>query len=65
VRDIETLKWASDVAVRVGAALREGDFGDEMTSREVRDAAELVGSVLHRLAEDPTMDVDTAINVGW
>lgn len=65
MRDVETLKWASDVAVEVGSALREGEFGDELTSREVRDAAELVGSVLQRLAENPDWDVQTAISMGW
>lgn len=65
MRDFDTLKWASNVAVEVGAALREGEFGDEMTSREVRDAAELVGSVLDRLADNPGWDVQTAISMGW
>lgn len=61
----KNFKEASAIASEVADALREGWFGDEYTSREIRDAAELVGSVLHRMAEDAELTVAQALDYGW
>lgn len=47
------LREAADVAGRIATAYREGDYGEELTSREIRDAIETVADELHRMAAAP------------
>lgn len=44
------LNEAAAAADRIATAHREGEYGDELTSREVRDAIETVADELRRMA---------------
>lgn len=52
---------AAEVAVACGRAARNGAFGDEWTSRDIRDAMESVGSVLSQMANNPQLTVTEAL----
>jgi hypothetical protein len=52
------LREAANVVQLIAHKYRQGQFGEELTSREIRDAVEHASLVLTAMANDPSKTLD-------